>query len=183
VLRELLVDQAERVRKLLVRQRLEAPVAVAAGQIGRPLAAPVEYEDARRWVSRREVGGGGVRDVVRDEADVLGIEAGQRGLEKERRTANVERAEALPRVTGDVAVERRGEVGVVRVADRVEVGGREPRARETPRRRLLRQLPGREGNRRLPMLAPVEALLLGRRDDLPVDDERGRGVVKDGVDP
>jgi hypothetical protein len=53
---------------------------------------------------------------------------------------------------------------------------------QAERNRRLGQLPGREGDWRLAVLAPREAFFLGGGDDLPVHHERGGGVVKDGVD-
>ena len=170
-------------RELLRREHDVPTVVVPPGQVRRALSPPVENEHAGRLVRRRDVRGRGMRDVMRDEADERGVQPGERRHQEERRAPRVEGAEALPSACSDVAVRLRGEIRVVRVRDGVEVGGIEARGREAPARRLLGELPRREGDWRLPVLPAAEALLLGGGDGDAVDDESGCRVVEDGVDP
>src|SRR5690606_16558471 len=58
----------------------------------------------------------------------------------------------------------------------------QPGGVEAPAHRELGQLPGREGDRALAVLAPAEPLLLRGSDDLAVDDEGSRRVVIDRID-
>src|SRR4051794_22005540 len=145
------------------------------------LAAAVDDQHGARPKRRREVARGRVRDVVADEADLAGVEAER--LQEARGAADVERAQPLPLVGRDVVAVVRRKRRVVGVADRIEVVGRDPAALQAPRDRLLGQLPGRERHARLAVLAAAEALLLGGGHDAPVDHQRGRRVVEDGVDP
>jgi hypothetical protein len=72
--------------------------------------------------------------------------------------------------------------GVVGVGDRVELRRLDPGLGEAVGHRLLGQLPGRERDRGLAVLASREALLLGGGHRAAVDDDRCGGVVEDGVD-
>jgi hypothetical protein len=123
-----------------------------------------------------------VRDVVGHPSHTGRIEAGQGRAEEERRAAGVERPQALPLGGGDVAVGLHGEIGVVGVRHGIQLGRRHARVLEAPGHGLLGQLPGGEGHGRLAVLPPREALLLGGRDGLAVDDERGGRVMEYGVD-
>jgi hypothetical protein len=181
VLGQPLVEEAERVGEALSRERLEAPVAAVAGEVRGGLAAAVEDEDGAGVEAGAVVGGGGVGEVVGDEADPSGVEPGQHGGEEERRPLGVDAAQLLPGVAGLLlgADQRR----VVGVGDGVELARLEPRLAQAPAGGELGQLPGREGDRRLAVLAPAQPLLFGGGDDLAVEDEGCRAVVEDGVDP
>ena len=182
VRRQLLVEQAERVGQLLDRQRVEpADSVIAAEQRRSAFAAAVGDHHGRGRVRRGEVRRRPVCDVVAHEADRRRVEA--QGLEEAGRPLDEERAQALPRIIGDAVGLGRRERRVIRVGNHINILRSEPGAPEAERDRLLRQLPGRERDRRFAVLAAAEALLLGRGDDPPVDDERGGRVVEDRVDP
>jgi hypothetical protein len=178
---QLLVEQSERMRELLRSEHLEVTVSIAAVQVPGPLAAPVDHHHARLLPTGRQARGGGVRDVMGHEADAFGIDA-ERRAQEERRALDEERSQRLPAVGRDVPVHGRRERWIVGICDRVEVSGLESRALEAPGRRLLRQLPGREGNGNLAVLAAAEALLLGRGHDPAADDDGGGRIVKNRVD-
>jgi hypothetical protein len=158
VLGEVFVEQAQRVRQPLRGEHLQAAVDVVAGQVRGALAAPVEHEACAaahpvdQW--GREARGRRVRDVVGHEADEVGV-------------AELVGGRAQRRVEG--------------VGHGVEVRGPQPGLREAPAHRELGQLPRGERDRPLAVLAAAEALLLGGRDDPPVDDEGRRGIVEDRV--
>ena len=133
-------------------------------------------------MGRGQTGRRGVRDVVRHVPDLPRVEPGQRAGQELRRPLRVRGAQVVPRIGEAELLGRPGQRGVERVGHHVDVGRGQPALGEAPGRRLLRQLPGRERNRALSVLAPAEALLLRRRDDLAVHDERGRRVVIDRVD-
>jgi hypothetical protein len=181
VLGHVLVEEPERVRELLRRERLELAVDVATCEVGGSFSAPIEHHHARARKGAGKMRRGGVRQVVRDEADPFGLEAGEHRLKEPRRPPRVESAESLPGVGRDVAVRLGREIGVVGVRDRVELRRREPGPGQAPGRGAFRKLPGREGGRRLAVLATAEPLLLGGGHDLPVDNQRGRGIVEDRV--
>jgi hypothetical protein len=82
-----------------------------------------------------------------------------------------------------VPVHRRRERRVVRVGDGIELRRRDAGVLETPPCGQLGELPRREGDARLAVLAPREPLLLGSRDDDSVDDDRGGRIVEHRVDP
>jgi hypothetical protein len=179
---QLLVQQPQRVRQLLDGQDLEPAVLEAAREVRGALAATVQHEHVARVQAGRERGRRRVRDVMRYPAHALGVEARQARAQEERRPARVERAQPLPVGGGDVTVERRGQVGVVGVRDRVEVGGLDAGLAQAERHCLLGQLPGRERDRRLAVLAAREALLLRGGDGDAVHDQRSRRIVEDRVD-
>ena len=77
VRRQLLIEQAERVREPLGGEHLQRPVHVAPGEVGAALPAPVEHEHAARVEARGEGGGRRMGDVMGDPAHAAGIEAGQ----------------------------------------------------------------------------------------------------------
>ena len=178
---DLLVQQAEGVGQLLGGQDLEVAVDRAAGQVGGGLAAAVQHQHARGAVGGGQVGRGGVGDVVGDVADAGRVEAGQGGAQEQRGPLGVQGAQPLPGVVGHVGPGRRGQGRVVGVGDRVQVVGGQASLGQAPGGRLLGQLPGGERHRQLAVLAPGEALLLGRGHHLAVD-HQGRGrVVEDSV--
>src|SRR4029079_8858300 len=74
------------------------------------------------------------------------------------------------------------QLGVIRVSNGVQILWSQPGVLEGPLRGQLRKLPRRERHRALAVLAPAEALLLGRRDDGTVDDKGSSRVMKQGVD-
>src|SRR5215212_367399 len=145
-----------------------------------PPAVHNEHAGGSEWGG--QVCGGGVGDVVRNEAHKIGIEARKRRAQKEWRPTGVERAQPLPLAGGDVVGGLSSEVRVVGVGDGVEVGGYETGVFQAPRRGLLRYLPGRKWHGLLAVLAPAEPLLLGGGDRHAVDDEGGSEIVEDGVD-
>jgi hypothetical protein len=181
MLRELLVEDPERVGELLDREGLELRSAIPAREERGSLAAPVEHHHGGGLERPCEVRRRGVRDVMRDEADAIGVEAGKRRSQKERCPLGVQRAQRLPAVRGDVVAAGR-EARVVRIRDGVEVRGSEPRPSEAPRGGPRGRLPRRERHRSLAVLDPREALLLGGGNDLPVDGERRRRIVENTVD-
>jgi hypothetical protein len=168
------------VRQRLGRERIKAPVVAVAGQVGGPLAAPVEDEDGAAVKAGGVVGGGGVGQVMGDEADVVRVEAGQRGRQEARRPRRKGRPQPVPGVAGHLLAD--GQRGVVGVGDRVQARRLQPRLRQAPCRRLIGQLPGREGDRQLSVLAPAQPLLLDRRHGLAVEDQGGGRVVENRVD-
>ncbi len=178
---QLLVEQAERVRQALGGEDLQRAVgARVAGEVRGRLAAPVDDEHRAGLVGRGQVRRGGMGDVVADVAHARGVEP-ERGQEA-RGAAHVQGPQALPLVGGDVVALGGRERRIVGVADRVDLAGADAAALEAPGDRLLGQLPGRERDRGLAVLAAAEALLLGGGDDLAVDDE-GRGrIVEHRVD-
>jgi hypothetical protein len=123
-----------------------------------------------------------VRDVVGHPAHPLGVQPGQRGLEEQRGAPRVERAQPLPVLRRDVVAGGRRQLRVVGVRHGVELARLDPRLPQAERHRLLGQLPGRERDRGLAVLAAAEALLFGRRDGVAVHHERRGGVVEHGID-
>ena len=179
---QLLVEQPERVRQPLRGEHVQRAAREAPGQVGGHLAAPVEHEHAAGIKAGGEGGRGGVGDVVRDPPEVA-LPAAERRAQKQRRPPRVQRPQPLPVAGGDVRAGLRGQRRVIRVGDRVDVRRGQSRVVQAERDRLLRQLPGGEGDRCLAVLAPCEALLLGGGDGLAPHHESGGGVVEDGVDP
>ncbi len=96
--------------------------------------------------------------------------------------AGVALTQPVPGVVEPQLVGRAGQLGVVGVGDGVEVGRLQPGLPEAPGGGELGQLPRGEGHRTVPVLAPAEPLLLGRRDRDAVHHQRGRGVVEQRVD-
>lgn len=104
-------------------------------------------------------------------------------LEEQRRPGRVQRTEALPVVGGHIWARVRHETRVVGVGHRVDVGGIEAGFGQAPGRGLLRQLPGGEGHRTLPVLAPADALLFGGGDDLAVDHHGRDRIMETALSP
>ena len=121
-------------------------------------------------------------DVVRHEADLRRVQAGQAWREEVRRLLGVHLAHDVAVVEQPGLLRRPHQRGVEGVGDRVEVLGRQARPRPAPGGGELGQLPGAPRQRPLAVLAPAEPLLLGGGHDLAVDDQRRRRVVVDGVD-
>ncbi len=71
-----LVQQTERVRKVLARQHLQVPAPVTPGELARSLAPAVQHEHAVVAERRREACAGGVGDVVRDVVHTGRVQAG-----------------------------------------------------------------------------------------------------------
>ena len=164
VVRHLLVQEAERVWEGLRGERHERAVAPVGRQVRGALAPAVDHEDGAGIPPRREAARRGVGDVVGDEAHCLGVEPGQRRRQEARRPLRVQRAQPLPAVGRHVVAARR-ERRVVGIGDGVEVARLRADVGEAPAGRFGRQLPGRERHGRLPVLAPAEALFLGRGSD------------------
>ena len=181
VVGDLLVQQTEGVGEPLGGQDLEVAVDRAAGQVGGGLAAAVQHQHARAGVGGGQVGRGGMGHVVGDVADAGRVEAGQGGAQEQRGPLGVQGAQPLPAVVGQVGGDRRGQGGVVGVGDRVQVLGGQSGLGQAPGGRPLGQLPGGEWHRRLAVLAPGEALLLGRGHHLAVDHQGGGRVVEHRV--
>lgn len=178
VLGHVLVHEAQGVRQLLRGEHLQLAVAVAAGQVGDVLAPAVAHEHRAVAVRRGQPGRGRVRHVVGDVAHLRRVEPGQCRGQEVGRAHRVLRAQVLPVALG--ALDDQGRV--VGVGDRVDVLGGEACLLQAPGRRLLRQLPGREREGPLAVLAAAEPFLLRGGDDAPVGDDRRGGVVKDRVD-
>jgi hypothetical protein len=120
--------------------------------------------------------------VMGDEAHGRGIEAGQGGSEELGRTLGVGQPEVVPRVVEPLLPRRPRQARVEGVGDGIEVFWAQSGLVEAPAGGEVGQLPRRERHRPLAVLAAAEALLLGRRDDLAVDDQRRRRIVEDRVD-
>ena len=161
-----------------------APSRVAAGQVRGALAPAVEHQHAQRRAdgaaSAAEAAWATWWGTNRTRA---GSRPGSAVGEEPRRPLGVQRPQALPRV-GRPMARRRARPAPGRRSRRPRRGppGVSPASARHQPHRLLGQLPGRERHRRLAVLAPAEALLLGRRDDRAVHDERGGRVVEDRVD-
>jgi hypothetical protein len=123
-----------------------------------------------------------VRDVVGDEDDPLGVEAGQGLGEELGGAARVLQAQRVPGVVQAHVAGRPGEPRVEGVGDGVQVAGPQARLFQAPAGGQFGQLPRGERQRSLAVLAPAEALLLGGRHRLAVDDESCGRVVEQGVD-
>ncbi len=102
VRRDLLVEQAERMRQPLGGQHVERPVAPPPAQVRGRLAPPVEHEDRRRRVRGGHAGRGGVGDVVGHVGEPVGGQARERGGQELGHPADVQRAQRLPVVGRDV---------------------------------------------------------------------------------
>ncbi|HEY0615903.1 MAG TPA: hypothetical protein VGC96_14730 [Candidatus Elarobacter sp.] len=76
----------------------------------------------------------------------------------------------------------RGEIGIVRIGDGVEIAGLYATVPQRPSNRLLRQFPRGERDAWLSVLPPGEAFFFRRRDDPAIDDERRSRIVKNRVD-
>jgi hypothetical protein len=152
---ELLVAQTERVRQALRRQARERAVrAQVPGPVRGALAAAVDHEHGAALPARRPRGRGGVRDVMGHEAQAPRVEARERRRHEARGALREQRAQALPRVGGDVAVGLGREARIVGVRHRVELLRGEAHLVEAEADRLLGELPGREGHGALAVLAP-----------------------------
>jgi len=149
---------------------------------GDGLAAAVQDQHRGLRVRRGQPGRGGVRDVVLDVADLVRVQPGQRGGQELRRPLRVRGPEVVPGVGQAQVLGRPGQRGVERVRHDVDVGRAQPTFGQAPGRGLLGQLPGRERDRALAVLAPAEPFFLGRRDNLAVDHEGRRGIVINRVD-
>ena len=180
---QLLVHQSQRMRQLLRGQQLEAFAGPPPGQVRGVLTAAVEDEHGRGGEGRGQAGRGGVGAVMGDEPDTIGLDPGQGAFQEGGRLAGVERAQPLPVVSRHVTPVGPDQARIVGVSDRIEILGRTAGEGQTPRGGLLGQLPGAEWNRELAVLASREAFLFSCGDNLPIDDERRRGVVEDRIDP
>ena len=187
VLGQLLVEQAQRVGERLGGEHLERAAARSGRRGGEARSPRPSSTSTAAAVDRRR------RRQVRPSAAWAtwwgtnrtrsGPGPGSAVARKRGAALRVERPQALPAVLGDV-VRRRRRQARGRTSRPPRRGPRAPGPPRSRHQRIgrLRQLPGRERHRRLAVLAPREALLLGGRHDLAVDDERGGGVVEDGVD-
>ncbi len=177
------VEDPERVRVEHALEHLVA-VAVALGEHRRgEVAEAVDREDRRVLEGRDEEGRRDVRLVVLDVVD-LGAETldAERLGERRADVANlagvleprlqVARARAVADRAQQLATEVRA--GIARDGDVVEVLRAKPGVGETPARGERREAGA--------VLDAVEALLLGGRDELAVDDERSGCVAVVGVE-
>ncbi len=184
---DLLVHQAERMRKLLCGEDGQLAVPVVPGQVGHGLAPAVADQHGRVAVRRGQPGRRGVGHVVGHVAHLRGVQARQRGGEERRGVARVGRAELFPvlvqAVLGGALQVEPHQLRVVGVRDAVQVLGSQACLREAPRGRLFGQFPRREGHRALAMLAAAEPLFLRGRYDLSVHDQGRCRIMKYGVDP
>ncbi len=208
VARHVLVQQAERMRQVDRRD----PSIVAAVEVAearrRALAATV-HRQHRGLVERRgEERARLVREVMLDGAPAR-PHVGERHAAKARREVMRRAVDELAGRVDDVRQEQRvprrsparirrrlerqrdrrvagravqQQRGVVRIGEAVDVGDRRVDRRQAVVDRVERQLPRRERHRPLAVLDVREALLLRRRDDDTVVDERSRAVVIDRVD-
>ncbi len=183
MLGDALVEQPQGVRELLGAEHLQLSCVVAAGEVARGLAAPVEHQHVGGVVVRGgKTRGRGVRHVVRHEPHGRRVQAREGTGQEARRPAGVGLAQVVPRVVEAQLLGRPGEVGVVGVGDGVDVGDVQAGGAQAPARGQLGQLPGGERHRTLAVLAPGEPLLLRGGNRLAVDDQRGSGIVEQGVD-
>src|SRR5829696_6366924 len=178
----LLVEEAKRMRKLLDREHVETPAVPTSREGRRMFVAAIEHQNARAFMRSGVVRGCCVRHMMRDEADARGIEPGKRRLQEPGRSLRIQRSKPFPAVRHDVAVVEGCERRIVAVGDGIQILGPETRLAEAPPRRLLRQLPRGERHGQLAVLATREALLLGRCNDIAVDDESRRMVVERSID-
>jgi hypothetical protein len=85
---EVLIEQAERVREFLRRQRGQLAAGVHTGEVARDLTPAVQDQD-RAVAVDGQAGRRRVRDVVRDEPHLVRVEPGQCGGEELRCPARV----------------------------------------------------------------------------------------------
>ena len=179
----LLVEQPQRVRERLAGQDVEPAAGVPAGQVRGRLAPPVADQHAGVAERAGQPGRRRVRGVVTHEADRRGIHAGQRLGDEAGRLLRIADPQVVPGIVQPHRVGRTALGGIVGVGHRVEVGRFQPGLAQAPGGGQFGQFPRGKRNRTLAVLAPAEAFLFRRRDDPPVDHQRGRRVVEDGVDP
>ena len=123
-------------RQFLGGQHVELSVPVLPGEHRRQLAAAVDHQHRAVRIRRGQHGGRRVGDMVADEPDRVGVEAGQRAAEELRRPLGVKRAQVLPVAveSGDIAGLLGHQPGVVGIADGVDVGRRQSGVFQAPLR-------------------------------------------------
>src|SRR6188472_2335025 len=104
--------------------------------------------------------------MMPNEVKRLAVITGQDGLEELGRACRVRGAEVLPTgvESSGIGVDQRWIIGV---RDRVKVIDGQAPFGQAPCDGLLRQLPGRKGNRTLAVLATAESFLFRGRDGMP----------------
>lgn len=178
----LLIEEADRMGKLLRCKDLQRPPDATTGQVRAPLAPTVQNHDAGGVIGSRQISRRSMSDVMGDEANALRVEARKRRCKEHRGPLCVKSSQAFPLVCGDVVGGGRRHRRIVGVRDRVEILRREAGLLETPRRRLPRNLPRGKRHRRLSVLAPGEPLLFRGGRDLAIHHERGSRIVQHSVD-